>query len=113
MLTIQYDLFLSKEQAELLSLKKEISDTKKSSDKVRKALFARHNELAKQFIDLKNEHDLIIKHICKGNILFKEVDNASMLRSDGTKNRKVESIESSFTPGTFEENEQCLLAMRM
>lgn len=47
----QLDIF-SKDE-EILMLRQELASVKASSDAVRKSLFARHNELAKMYLDLK------------------------------------------------------------
>lgn len=105
MLKIQYDMFLSKEESELISLRREIVETKKSCDKVRKGLFARHNELAKQFLELKHDHDLLIKAICKGNY-------ETVFRSPESKVREMAGDKPSGKTRTFERSSnQCLLAM--
>lgn len=53
---------------ELQSLKDEVKTLKESQDKVRRGMFARHNELAKMYLELKNEHELLIQNICKGGV---------------------------------------------
>jgi len=50
-LQIQYNFFETKEEAELAELRKYVSEVRSSNDKVRKGLFARHNELCKMYVD--------------------------------------------------------------
>jgi hypothetical protein len=68
MQAIQLDLFVEAESSQIekdIHYVKEIAVlTKNSSDKVRKSLFARHNELAKMYVDLHNRLDIIERNIC-------------------------------------------------
>ena len=41
-------------------------DTYRSSDKVRKALFARHGELAKMYLEIHSRLEVIERNICHG-----------------------------------------------
>lgn len=86
MLHIQYDLFKTKEQCEWEALLKELEETKKSADKVRKGIFARHNELAKMFLELKKEHEILIRNICHGNHNMGQIENQISDLSTGTYN---------------------------
>lgn len=52
---IQFDLF--NELSELEIVKKELEDVKTRSENVRRGLFARHNALAKMYIELKDRLD--------------------------------------------------------
>ncbi len=62
MLAIQYDLF--EENSEFCLLKKEFEEVRKSSDSVRRGLFAKHNELMK--IVLKQQEEIeSLKRIIK------------------------------------------------
>jgi|CXWK01.1.fsa_nt_gi hypothetical protein len=67
---IQLELFpeLEKDNLELTCELKEVRElaksTKESSDKVRKALFARHGELAKLYLDLHHRFEIIEKNLC-------------------------------------------------
>ena len=47
-------------------LREELKRVRLSSDKVRKGLFARHNELAKMYLDMKEEFESWKKIICEG-----------------------------------------------
>lgn len=61
---LQLDLFHEYTEVEVLEL--EIRSLKKSQDKLRKALFARHGELAKRYCDLQDRLDIVERNICKG-----------------------------------------------
>lgn len=63
---IQLDFF--EEDFEKLVLKQEVKDLKESFHKVRKALFAKHGDLAKMYLDLCSRLDIIERGICKGNL---------------------------------------------
>lgn len=60
---VQLDLF---EQDEVVLLRNEMQKVKDTSDKTRKALFARHGELAKLFVELDHRLNIIERCICKG-----------------------------------------------
>jgi len=62
---VQLDFFHEKTETELLQ--EEISLLRKSQDKLRKALFARHGEIAKHYIDLKERLEIIERNICQGS----------------------------------------------
>lgn len=49
-------------------LRYEIEKLKASNDKMRKALFAKHGELAKNYLDLLHRLEIIERHICKGGM---------------------------------------------
>lgn len=57
MVQIQLDLF--NELSEIEIVKKELEDVRTRSENVRRGLFARHNELAKMYIELKERCDTI------------------------------------------------------
>lgn len=61
----QLDFF---KDPEICRLESEVECTKEMANKVRKALFARHNELKRQLDELKEEHEIFKKNICRGNI---------------------------------------------
>lgn len=67
---IQLELFpdIEKDNYELTQECRETREialaTKQSSDKVRKALFARHGELAKMYLDLHARLEIIERNIC-------------------------------------------------
>lgn len=61
---IQLDFFQrDAEDVELLKIK--IDEARASSDKVRKGLFARHNELAKMYIELSERVEVMERNICR------------------------------------------------
>lgn len=60
---IQLDFF---ETDELSSIKYEMNKLKDSNDRMRKALFARHGELAKNYMDLLSRLEIIERNICQG-----------------------------------------------
>lgn len=59
-MAIQFDLF--EEISDIDILKKDLAEVKERNENVRKGLFARHNELAKLYIQLKDELDLLKKN---------------------------------------------------
>ena len=68
---IQLDLFL---EAETDPLKKKIgyvemlaNETKASTEKIRKSLHAKNNELEKKLRDLMNRFEILERNICNGN----------------------------------------------
>lgn len=62
---LQFDLFKSK-PTDLEICRQEVAAVRKSCDKVRKGLFARHGELAKMYMDLNQRLDIIERNICRG-----------------------------------------------
>lgn len=58
---IQLEFF---ETDEVQLLKQEVITLKNSNEKVRRALFARHGELAKNYIDLVSRLELLERNIC-------------------------------------------------
>lgn len=63
----QLDFFIEYTEHELLAM--DFEELKKSQDKLRKALFARHGQLAKQYCELQERMDIIERNICKGFVL--------------------------------------------
>jgi len=61
---IQLDLFETKTDME--HLQDEIDALKKSNDKLRKGLFARHGELAKKYLEINDRINVIEINLCKG-----------------------------------------------
>lgn len=57
MAQVQLDFF--QELSEVDLLKQEIAEVKTRGDNIRKGLFARHNELAKLYIELKERCDML------------------------------------------------------
>lgn len=60
---IQLDFFVEKTKEEFLE--EELENLRKSHDKIRKSLFARHGELAKKYMELHERMDIIERYICK------------------------------------------------
>jgi hypothetical protein len=61
---VQLDLFQEKSEVEILEEK--IWMLEKAQDKLRKALFAKHGDLAKKYCDLHHRMDILEHNICKG-----------------------------------------------
>lgn len=59
---IQLEFF---EEETTTLLKREIQRLKESNDKTRKALFARHGELAKNYLDILHRLEIIERNICQ------------------------------------------------
>lgn len=57
---LQLELFAKSEN----QLLKEMDDLKKSTDKVRRGLFAKQSELAKICFDVQNRLEILEKNIC-------------------------------------------------
>jgi hypothetical protein len=58
---IQLDFF---EDRKTQIFKEEVKKLKDSNEKVRKSLFAKHGELAKNYLDLLSRMDILERHIC-------------------------------------------------
>jgi hypothetical protein len=67
-------LSLFEDNDEISILKRELAEVKRNSENVRKSLFARHNELAKMYLDLKNQMNAS-QH---NNLLKKEVSHGTL-----------------------------------
>lgn len=52
------------EKDEVILMKKDLDILKQSHEKIRKAMFARHGELAKNYIDLINRLEIIERNLC-------------------------------------------------
>jgi len=61
---IQLDFFQSHDELDLIRI--ELKSIKESNDKVRKGMFARHNELAKILLNISERLEIIERNICKG-----------------------------------------------
>jgi hypothetical protein len=57
---------LDEDNTELAQLRREIEEVDLSCNKVRKALFARHNELSKMYLEIHQRLEVIESSICKG-----------------------------------------------
>lgn len=60
----QPDLFDSEQTGQL---RRELAEVKASSDRVRKALFARNNEISRDLEALKYDMDILKRSICRGD----------------------------------------------
>ncbi len=58
---IQSDFFTD---VDTQTLKEEVKKLKESNEKVRKSLFAKHGELAKNYMELISRLELLERHIC-------------------------------------------------
>ena len=63
---VQLDFFKNEELCEINSLKEDVLAVKKSSDKVRKGMYAKLGELTKECNDLKERLSIMERYICKG-----------------------------------------------
>jgi len=63
---IQFDLFKSKEESEIESLRKAVDAAVESSHKVRKKLFGENGKLVKRMNELEERLDILERNICKG-----------------------------------------------
>lgn len=61
---IQTDFFADDD---ILFMKHEIKKLKESNDRIRKALFAKNGELAKNYLELAERMDIIERNICRGD----------------------------------------------
>ncbi len=67
MIALQMDFF--KEMTELEIMREEIRILRESNEKVRKSLYARHGELAKNYLDLHYRLQILEHNICRNRIL--------------------------------------------
>jgi hypothetical protein len=63
MALIQLDFF---RDDDISIIRQELDRLKSSNDRLRKALFARHGELAKKYMDVHERLSIIERHICTG-----------------------------------------------
>lgn len=66
MYAIQLDLFKSDSECEIDALRIEMKAIKQSTEKVRKALFARNGELTKRILELEDRIQHIERGLCYG-----------------------------------------------
>lgn len=59
---IQLDFFEEKDDLDLI--RDELKSVKESTDKVRRGMFARHNELAKMLMDISQRLEILERNIC-------------------------------------------------
>ncbi len=60
--------FFTAESVDLQYLKSDLQVVKESSDKVRKCMFARHNELMRKYSELHDRMQIIERNICTGDV---------------------------------------------
>lgn len=65
MALVQYDFFKSRDESEQDSIKEQLQKIQESCDKVRKGLFARHNELSKMYLEISARMDILERYVCK------------------------------------------------
>ena len=62
---IQLDFLKTEEECELEDLRRQVSETKRSCDAVRKGMYARHNQIAQMCSELSARLQIIEKNICQ------------------------------------------------
>lgn len=60
---IQLDFFTDT-KTEVECLREDIENIRDSNDRVRKSLFARHNELARKYLELHERFEILERNIC-------------------------------------------------
>jgi hypothetical protein len=63
---IQYDFFKTKEESEIEAMQQEVAVCIEMSHKTRKALFARHGDLTKKYMEIAARLDILERNICNG-----------------------------------------------
>jgi len=63
---IQLDFWKSSEECEIDALRIQYAELKKSTEKVRKAMFARNGELTKRILELEDRIQYIERGLCYG-----------------------------------------------
>lgn len=63
---VQQDFWKTSKESELEAMKEELERVRKSNDKVRRGMFARHNELAKQYLEMREEFENWKRSVCRG-----------------------------------------------
>jgi hypothetical protein len=63
-MVLQLDFF--KELNDVEIMENEIKEMKKSQEKMRKSLFAKHGALCKQYMDLSDRFEILERVLCKG-----------------------------------------------
>lgn len=77
LMTVQYDLFFTKEECERDALDERMEKVEKSADKVRRKLFAENGALKKMVIDLSNRLEIIERNLCQGQKTPEQPDTLS------------------------------------
>ncbi len=62
-MSLQLEFFKSYSEVEVLQM--QLAEARKAQEKMRRALFARHGELAKKYVELHDRMDVIERNICK------------------------------------------------
>jgi hypothetical protein len=57
--------FFEEEKTELEYIREDMKCVKESSEKVRRGVFARHNKLARQYVELSERLQIIERNICQ------------------------------------------------
>jgi hypothetical protein len=65
-----YQLDLFQDVSDIEILEERIRVLEKNEDKLRKALFARHGELVKKYLEINDRLNILEMNICKGGIKF-------------------------------------------
>jgi hypothetical protein len=65
-MSVQLDFWKSDEECEIDSLRLQVRGIHTSTEKVRKCLFARNNEIEKLVRDLSTRLEIIERNICRG-----------------------------------------------
>lgn len=60
---LQYDLFYEVDESKVAL--QEAREAKEMANKVRRGLFARHNEMAKMYMELSRRLEMLERNICK------------------------------------------------
>lgn len=66
MLQLQYDIFEESDESQLKAIEEKVAQVALSSDKVRKGLYAKTNELHKVIMDLEERLKIMERNICYG-----------------------------------------------
>lgn len=67
-MAVQYSLFETREESEHDAIIRKIDELDQSCHRIRKGIFAKHNELLKRNMDLERRMEILEKYICKGEM---------------------------------------------
>lgn len=67
-LQIQYDLFLSQDESEMVALRQRLEKVEKSANAVRRGTYAAISEIRQKQIDLEERYNIIEAALCKGKL---------------------------------------------
>lgn len=62
---VQYDFFLDRKESDIECLRREFSETRDSTNRVRKKLFAENSSLKKRVLDLESRLEHIERGLCR------------------------------------------------